>query len=269
MTEDTAVCTFRLALPQALPFHEFKMAGGLDVMMVDYNLYPPAASLQNCLKFSHSYEYLGILCDFGFTTILKVNDKPPRFEGVVCKTLKHDNETLEGQAWSSDDQVYAVLSQKAYLYMVEKDFSLLHVIELYYVPKDIAIATESKDIQRNPGNTSQYKAAIAGPNGVEMYHLELTENASINVKEGIHLHNDLAIVLVEFSPDLQCLAVAALDCHFGIWIVKSLEGEQRDFWYKHLATVRITSISFSGDSQNIAVSCWDGCCYVFTKVSYS
>lgn len=41
------------------------------------------------------------------------------------------------------------------LLQVKKDFSLLHVLDLYYIPKDIAIATESADIQHNNENAVQ------------------------------------------------------------------------------------------------------------------
>lgn len=47
---------------------------------VDGKLYPAAASLQNCLRFSNNCQYLSILCDFGFTVILKVNG-----ERILCK----------------------------------------------------------------------------------------------------------------------------------------------------------------------------------------
>ncbi|XP_028517377.1 uncharacterized protein LOC114575886 [Exaiptasia diaphana] len=97
------------------------MAGGLDCLKVDGKLNPPAATLQNCLKFSHDCKYLSLLCDFGLTTVIEIKDKTsliPR--GVVLKTLKHDSETLEGHTWSSDDEIYAVLSQKAYIYMKTK-----------------------------------------------------------------------------------------------------------------------------------------------------
>jgi hypothetical protein len=40
-------------------------------------------------------------------------------QASIYKTLKHgDGETLEGQSWSPDDEIYAVLGHKAYMYQV-------------------------------------------------------------------------------------------------------------------------------------------------------
>ncbi|XP_031568271.1 uncharacterized protein LOC116302976 [Actinia tenebrosa] len=244
------------------------MAGGLDsqhkLLQIKEKLRFATTSLQNCLNFSHDCKYLSLLCDFGEAIIIKIEESniSTSLQGIIYKKLEHGNgETLEGQSWSPDDGIYAVLGNKAYLYQVHNDFSLFHAIPLYYIPKDIAISTT---LTGEPKTQLKYKTVIAGPNGVEMYDLEVN-NSSIIVKQGLHLHADLAIVLVDFSPDLQYLAVAALDCHFGIWNVQSLEGEKKDFWYKHLSTVRITNMAFSHDSQSIAVACWDGVCYIYTK----
>ncbi|XP_067030021.1 uncharacterized protein [Acropora muricata] len=217
-------------------------------------------SLQNCFRFSSSGKYLSFLCDFGSVSVGELKETSNKLTFTAIKKLRFGKgELLEGHAWSSDDQVFAVAGCKIYLFQVFKQFSRLHAICLYYIPKDISLILQ----QECSSIDKLYCLAVAGPNGVELHSLEIGDNIETRVSSS--LHADLAIALVEFSFDKEHLAVAALDGHFGVWSTASLETDQKEFWFVHLKTVRITSIEFSPDSQMVAVACWEGSWYSYQK----
>jgi len=182
------------------------------------------------------------------------------FKVVLVKRLRFSKgELLEGHAWSSDDEIFAVAGCKIYLFKVCQGFTSLHTIPLYYLPKDISLI-----LAGCPSLHKVYSLAVAGPNGVELYQMEISDNFKMGSSSS--LHSDLAIPLVKFSPDEHYLAVAALDGHFGIWTVSSLEMDQKEFWYIHLKTVRITSMEFSPDSTMVAVAGWEGSWHLYRKI---
>lgn len=238
------------------------MAGkGKAVVSVSVNgaLEPASPSLQNCIKYSSTGKYFSVLCDFGTVLILELKELGDSFQAVITKKLSFSKgELLEGHAWSTDDEIFAVAGYRIHLCKVSEDFLIFHTIPLYYLPKDISI------ILRDFSSSDEiYHLAVAGPNGVELYQMELTDNFKIGAS--LSVHPDLAIALVEFSPDKQSLAVAAFDGHFGIWTVSSLYADQKEFWYIHLKTVRITSMEFSHDSSMVAVTGWEGCWHLYKK----
>ncbi|KAL9953442.1 hypothetical protein ACROYT_G040863 [Oculina patagonica] len=235
------------------------MAGDIVSVGFDGILEPASPSLQNCIKFSSSGRLFSVLCDFGVVCICELTEIGDSFKVVLVKRLAYSKgELLEGHAWSSDDQIFAVAGCKIYLSKVCQGFSSLYTIPLYHMPKDISlILSDCSSVQK------VYSLAVAGPNGVELYQMELADSFKMGCSSS--LHSDLAIALVEFSPDKQYLAVAALDGHFGIWTVSSLDTDQKEFWYVHLKTVRITSMEFSPDSSMVAVAGWEGSWHVYRK----
>ncbi|XP_020607680.1 uncharacterized protein LOC110046328 [Orbicella faveolata] len=165
-------------------------------------LEPASPSLQNCIKFSKSGRYLSALCDFGVVSICQLTEVGEDFKVVLVKRLTFGKgELLEGHAWSSDDQIFAVAGYKIYLSKVCQGFTSLYTIPLYYMPKDISlILTDCSSPQK------VYSLAVAGPNGVELYQMEIGDFKMITGGSS-SLHSDLAIALVEFSPDEHYLAV--------------------------------------------------------------
>ncbi|XP_068730518.1 uncharacterized protein [Montipora capricornis] len=242
----------------------FKMSadsGPAVMLSCDGSFEAISPSLQNCIRFSSSGKYFSILCDFGSVSISLLEDTNNNLTVTLIKRLNFGKgELLEGHAWSNDDQVFAVAGHcKVYLFQVPNEFSRLHSIPLYYIPKDISLILEVDASSIN----KLYNLAVAGPNGVEIYSLEIGDGISTRVSSS--LHADLAIALVQFSPDKKHLAVAALDGHFGIWSTASFDTDQKEFWFVHLKTIRITSIEFSPDSAMIAVAGWEGSWYAYKK----
>ncbi|EDO32368.1 predicted protein [Nematostella vectensis] len=228
-----------MAADSSVEINEIEIRGSIE---------SPSSTLHNCIMFSNNYRYLSAICDFGIAIIAEI-------EGKKWDEISYDeNQALPRQRRDIGSTGMVTGRQAS-----TRGFVAIHRIDLYYIPKDITFAMFPD------GEAAKYRTAIAGPNGVELKDIELLENSnSLKMSDVSPLHADLAIILVEFSPDGNLLAVAALDCHFGIW---NICGDRKDFWYVHISTVRITSIAFAPDSESIAVACWDGACFCYTKAS--
>lgn len=113
------------------------------------------------------------MCDFGSVSVGELKETGNNLTFTAIKKLSFGKgELLEGHAWSSDDQVFAVAGCKIYLFQVSKQFSRLHAICLYYIPKDISLILQ----QDSSSIDKLYCLAVAGPNGVELHSLEIGDN---------------------------------------------------------------------------------------------
>eukprot|EP01102_Stenamoeba_stenopodia_P003983 TRINITY_DN14119_c0_g1_i1.p1 TRINITY_DN14119_c0_g1~~TRINITY_DN14119_c0_g1_i1.p1 ORF type:complete len:662 (-),score=68.77 TRINITY_DN14119_c0_g1_i1:259-2244(-) len=232
----------------------------------DGSLFPPVASLRNCLKASNR-AYFALLTDVNKIIIhtlpkeLCVIDQCITDEAVSVEFPTSD--TLEAHALTADGNFLLVAQGRvlSVFDIQQRSPTLIASINLHYSACDLTVGPVGQD-------KDSYYIALSGAGGAFSYKLFKPQESEDKWKlmEVSVLHESHNICSVAFSEDGASLAVAALDGHLAIWnIQKASSISEAEAFYDFFKKERVTCLTFARTKPLLAIGFWDGSILIYSQ----